>query len=753
MDYIKEYKSFISSYYLSEGLRITVGVALPALVFNYFGLLSVGTVVSLGALCVSSADSPGPIHHRRNGMMACTIIIFFACLITGYVAPHPLLLGFLIAGFCFLFCMIGVYGARVISIGVAALLVMVLNIDRPVQGWNVLLNAAWVAAGGAWYTILSLALYHVRPYKLIQQALGDCIMATADYLRTRTMFYNRNENYDNVYAQLMEKQAQVQQKQHLLRELLFKNRALLKESTTASRTLMMIFIDTVDFFEKTTTAFYPYGDLHHFFDDTDILPRFKNMLLVIADTLDDIGIAVQAGKTSTPPLVMQEQLAALKNYFGIFRDKQIKPVNLEALITLRKILQAIEDIASRINTLHHHTLYDKPRAKAFIPREDYDPFVTRTDMNWKLLRDNLSTQSDTFRHALRVSISATAGYILSQILVLGHSYWILLTIIVILKPAYSLTQKRNYQRLIGTVSGAAVGLLILFFIQDKTALFFIMLLLMTGTYSFLRTNYLVSVLFMTPYILLLFHLLDSGHFKTILLDRVIDTGIGSAIAFAANFLLVPAWEHEQIKKYMLEAIKSSLAYYKTVSFPFTGIGMSDLEFKLSRKEAFVSLANLSEAFSRMLAEPKSRQKDSKSVQQLVVLTHTLTSHIATLSHFGKTLAAKYQSPEFKSIIRQTENDLVRSADLIEHGVATIPITMESSIPFAVDKQVKELVEKRNAELMSGFSDTATKLRLSEIKPIADQFVFIAGIAQDIKKIAGTGFTELNNPREKELIHV
>jgi hypothetical protein len=92
-----------------------------------------------------------------------------------------------------------------------------------------------------------------------------------------------------------------------------------------------------------------------------------------------------------------------------------------------------------------------------------------------------------------------------------------------------------------------------------------------------------------------------------------------------------------------------------------------------------------------------------------------------------------------------------SADLIEHGVTTIPFAVESSIPFALDKQVKELVEKRNTELTMGLSDTETKLRLSELKPIADQFVFIAGIAQDIKKIASAGFTELNNKHEKESI--
>src|SRR5690606_41853266 len=60
---------------------------------------------------------------------------------------------------------------------------------------------------------------------------------------------------------------------------------------------------------------------------------------------------------------------------------------------------------------------------------------------------------------------------------LGHSYWILLTIIVILKPTFSLTRKRNFQRLIGTIAGALFGVLILFLFKDRTMLFVWMLVL------------------------------------------------------------------------------------------------------------------------------------------------------------------------------------------------------------------------------------------------------------------------------------
>ena len=198
--------------------------------------------------------------------------------------------------------------------------------------------------------------------------------------------------------------------------------------------------------------------------------------------------------------------------------------------------------------MHLYTSYDVqlPQQSAVSP--EYDKFVLTQDYSIKLLKDNLSLHSNYLRHALRVSIASIAGYIISLMLDLGHGYWILLTIIVILKPAYSLTKKRNYERLLGTIGGALVGVLVLYFIKDRTALFVIMLVLMLGTYSLLRTkNYLVSVILMTPYVLLIFHFLYGGPLKTVLVDRLVDTGIGSAIAFIGNFLLPPVWEHEQIR--------------------------------------------------------------------------------------------------------------------------------------------------------------------------------------------------------------
>ncbi|MGC4099853.1 FUSC family protein [Ferruginibacter sp.] len=732
MDYVKEYKSFVSSHYLSDGVRITAGIVLPAIIFNYFNLLSAGVVVALGAMSVSITDTPGPIHHRKNGMVACIIINTLMALITGLAAPHHITLGILIVVACFAFSMISVFGARANSIGVSALLMMVLNIDRQHEGWDVLINAGYILAGAVWYMLLSLLLYSFRPYKLAQQALGDCIMATANYLRIRASFYEKEVDYEKTYQQMMEQQIVLHGEQNLVRELLFKSRDIIKDSTTTGRTLLMMFTDIVDLFERTMTSYHDYKALHDAFAEDDILEQYRQLILELANELDEIGIAVKSGRRSEETGLLTEHIKKTKEFFDNFRNDRRNAENVDSFISMRHILHSISDIAGRIHTLHLYTAYDKELSKKIPKQLDHDKFVTHQPIDWKLLKDNLSFASNNFRHAVRTSIATLVGYITSMLLPLGHSYWILLTIIVILKPAYSLTKKRNYERLIGTILGAAIGLLILYFIKDNEALFVIMLVLMIGTYSFMRNKYLVSVILMTPYILLLFHLLNNASFKVIITDRVIDTAIGSVIAFLANLILLPAWEQEQVSNYMLETIRSNKDYFKTIAAAFTGNPVTNTEYKVSRKNAFVALANLSDAFTRMLSEPKSKQKNIKQLHQFVVLNHMLTSHIATLSYYVKPSAEKYASPDFTPLINNAATRL-EDAEKILQDIPAETVAPEAQPQNIIQQRLQELLKARRSELQQGVHESDTQRQLTEFKPIADQFNFIDNIAADIKK--------------------
>jgi len=412
MDYVREYKRFINSHYLNGAIRITAGITLPAILLGYFHNLSAGIVVSIGAMCVANTDNPGPIHHRRNGMIACVLFIFFVSLITGWANRSPVWMGLIVLLFCFAFSLMSIYGNRASSIGLNSLLVMVLNIDYHYQGWYVLYNALYIAAGGLWYTVLSLLLYSFRPYRLVQQALGDCVQATAEYLRIKASFYSRHLDYDKSYRQLLESQVAIQEKQDLLRELIFKSRKIVKESTHTGRILMMIFLDSIDLFERIMTAQQDYRLLHRLFDNSQLLEECRKLILDLASELDEIGLEIMRGKPSADRPALSARILQLRS--------TIAATQVQGVADLNNILDSIDDINNRLHVLHDFTTYDRKLSRNFPTDLNYEQFVARQNMDRELLLDNLTLQSNYFRHALRVSIATIAGYTISRFLPFGH---------------------------------------------------------------------------------------------------------------------------------------------------------------------------------------------------------------------------------------------------------------------------------------------------------------------------------------------
>jgi uncharacterized membrane protein YccC len=604
--------------------------------------------------------------------------------------------------------------------------------------------------------VLSLLMYSFRPYKLVQQAMGECVEATAEYLRIKASFYARHPDYDRSYRRLVELQADLHEKQELLRELLFKGRNFVQESTHTGRVLTMIFLDIVDLFERVMTSQQDYPLLHETFDGSGLLPAFQQLILDMAGELDEIGIAIKAGKPSEETTDLAQRTRGLREEFVRYRDLHRTAENVERFIGLRQILDSIEDIGDRLHTLHGYTTYDRRLGKDYNPPVDYELFISHQDVDKKLLFENLSLRSNIFRHSLRVSIATLTGYIIPSIIgilvpgwrAIGHGYWILLTIIVILKPAYTLTKRRNFQRLMGTLTGGLAGLLILFFIHDRNVLFVLMILFMIGTYVFLRTNYLICVTLTTPYVLLLFHLLYPTDFKAILTDRVLDTAIGSAIAFVANIFILPLWEREQIGEHMVRIIEANAAYFRDVADAFLGRPAAVTQYKLSRKRAFVALANLTDAFGRILSEPKRGRDQSGRMHQFVVSNHMLTSHVATLAYYGEQGGAKEEEGTGKReegglygpVVREIEarlgNTILRLKGEVAAGedIAAAAGSAREGLRMLNDR-MNGLVEQRKAELEQGTMESATRKELSAFKPIADQFNFIDNVTINIEKLS------------------
>ena len=628
--YNREINSFFYSQYFSDGLRIAIGILLPALICQYiFNRFDVGINLSLGAVCICGIDSPGPLRYKFNAMAVGNLCILLVAITTGFARLNRYTMGVEITVFSFIFSMLIVYGNRAASVGTSALLVMVLLMAKAVAPHDVLKYSLTVTAGSVWYMLFSMVFFGIRPYRAAQQALGENITHLVKFLRIKADFYRPEVDIDDNYRKLVSEQVQVSQQQDLARELLFKSRLLVKESTVGSRILILTFVDLVDMFEHIMANHYDYVFIRKQFQDTGILEIIVSLLDNMAKELDNIGYAILSNRRHNSAPDFNRGLEDLKLKIDQTGAQQSGISN----IILKKILINLRDLGNEIANIFNY--YNSRSSQVLIPKNEGDiersRFVTSQDYAPHIFFDNLSWDSSSFKHALRVSLVCLVGYLISKFISQGHhSYWILLTIIVILKPGFSLSRQRNFQRLGGTILGGFAGVLIIYLLPDTKAEFFIMVALMIGTYSFLRVNYIVSVLFMTPYILILFRFLGLGGLD-IVEERITDTLIGSGVALAATYLLFPSWEFEQIKENVRFTLSANLNYLVKVAENLSDKQVSTTDYKLARKDVYVKSANLSAMFERMTSEPKKRQKKIREIHRFVVLNHILSSYIATVA--------------------------------------------------------------------------------------------------------------------------
>lgn len=687
----KEIKSFFYSQYFSDGLRITIGVLLPALVLAQFNKLGFGVDMSLGALCVSIVDTPGPVMHKRNAMAISNLCVFIVAVVTGFARLNIYTLGLEVALFSFFFSMLTVYGNRAAFVGTGALLVMILMMDQATKPDQVLTVSAITLLGGIWYMIFSLVFFGIRPYRAAQQALGENVFDIAQFLRIKADFYDPKIDIEENYKKLVSQQIKVSQNQDIVREILFKSRLLVRESTSASRILVLTFVDLVDMFENIMATHYDYAYMRDKFEGTGILEEVSRIIHHMANEVDNAAFIVLSNSKQQHPFDFLPDLEALK--------AKIDAVNIThetSNLVLKKILINLRDVNTKIATIYSY--YSSNSARSLFEdknKVEYSKFVTSQDYAPHVFTDNLSFKSAAFKHALRVSAMCLLGFMVAKFISKGHhSYWILLTIIVILKPSFSFSKQRNYQRLTGTISGGIIGIGLLLLVHNTTVEFLFMVFFMLGCYSFQRLNYVVSVLLMTPYILILFSFLGVNNIVT---ERITDTIIGSGIAFIASYLIFPTWEFELINGYLSDVICANANYLKKISESISGKPIDITEYKLARKDVFVKSGNLSAAFERMTSEPKSKQRNVKEVHKFVVLNHILSSYVATVASELMDKSIPNAQPDIiKSVKRSlaTLNDIAQKlggakTELLSDQVNIIDIDPKKPEPFTNESLLKE----------------------------------------------------------------
>ncbi|MDR2155803.1 MAG: FUSC family protein [Burkholderiaceae bacterium] len=283
------------------------------------------------------------------------------------------------------------------------------------------------------------------------------------------------------------------------------------------------------------------------------------------------------------------------------------------------------------------------------------------------------------RHAVRAALALGVGYVIASVLPWGaHDYWVLLTIIVVLRGSLAQTLERRNQRVAGALVGSLLATGLLALIPPAWVLLLIMTVAQGVAHAFAAQRYLVTAIAAAVMGLLQAHMLGADGSPTFaLFERVGDTLLGAAIAWGFAYVL-PSWERGQLARLIRRTLKA-LGRHARLSLGLATLSeidtQADSAWRLARREAYDALSELVLATQRSLAEPRAVRPPVPLLELLQGRSYQL---LAQLSAVKSLLLLRPEQLRANLIAAP----LQQSASRIEAALTPLPSTAPDAPPVA-----------------------------------------------------------------------
>ncbi|MGB3180221.1 MAG: FUSC family protein [Cyclobacteriaceae bacterium] len=707
-----------------KGLLLTFAISAPLAAAYWYGDIALGIGMALGVLMCSASDVPGSYRHRSAGILSAALLAASVTLIMGLVVSHSVVLLFTIGIISFAASFLSVFGFRASLVAFAGLMAVVLSLVSVREGSVLLWHSAGVFAGGVWYLLLSTGFNFVTERKQANQLLADCLEYTVNFLTTQSKV-GRDERSVKKSLSL---QASLNEVHETLRELMLEKRRHSGASNYYNRQLML-FTELVDIYElslgETGAWETASGSMASYGEALPLV--FHEFHREITSRLRDLEHTVRNG--TNPPATDRLQTLAREAKASItdFIERRGLPDGRSGALAMHNLLDYLLRLTERTETMAR-ILGDLSEQRKLLPPARRGQFITQQDYSARRLLENLDINSPIFRHSLRMALTMMAGFLIGRVFQIQNAYWILLTIVVIMRPNYSLTKQRAIQRLYGTLIGAGVAVLIVLLTQNAVVYGILGLLSMVLAFTYIRKNYRISSVFITLGIVFIYVLIQPDAF-TVIQYRVLDTLTGAALAFLANTFLLPSWEYENIARVSAEAARANGHYLSEVSQYYRDGGEITDEYRLARKKAFLAVGNLNAAFQRMSQDPKTKQPELALVYEVTALNQSFLTAVASLGAYMRnhpTGTAK------EAVGMMTEAIRHKLAEAYDTGDRQETAGIEEGRHMLMNLYM-ETTEERDREIAGGKRDISQDMlnRLQEIKIITDQLNWLYSMGQNL----------------------
>jgi uncharacterized membrane protein YccC len=556
---------------LSEGLRAACAST---------AMLAVGNVLhdpifawaAIGAFWTCLADAAGSNRARFASMMGFALLSTVCGGLTAFASGTGAVFAALaVLSFTTLGAFGRIWGAATSQVTILAATACVVMVDRPMYDPRAGMAFLGVYLIGCLFAIaLSLTVWRIHPFGASRASLRAVYLRLADVALDSARLLERR-------AALREWATHAAKFRADARAALERSRHALA-SVPASRTGARETYDTLLGLLTDGEALFAYliavsGACEKVPDDAWRARRATRLLSAIGEVLRGIGAAVNEGR--------DERLA----------DGQRR---------LRRLAQRLETaLLEPVKLKSDFELVDF--APVYAEPETWQQSAVRL-CTWigSTLKANLSTQSVGLRHAARVGVTTTAGFLVIRALGLPFGYWATMATLLILQPSIAATWPRSIERAAGSIVGGVLAAGIGYAIHSPLGISLAVFPLVMATMALRPVSYSLFVLFLTPTFVLVADFATPGANEfAFALTRLGNNVLGCVLALLATFYLWPTREKFDYRAYLGEAVRANLAYLRAA---LASPRRSDKEMERLRRAAGLGSNNAEEAIGRIRLE-------------------------------------------------------------------------------------------------------------------------------------------------------
>jgi uncharacterized membrane protein YccC len=580
---------------IAAGLRAGLLTTAPLLLAPLLGRSSVA-FMGLAGFGTTLVDKGGSYRARLLAMTSFGAAGALGVLSATELAPHPalalpfLFVVLLAAGY------VRVLGAEAAAVGVFVGVDVIISLSRPLPSALASAEAAgFFLLGNLWAQALALWVWPLRPYRPARLALARALEALA-----------------SVAAALgsVSLDAEAQRSR----------RSLL----AASRTAIEAARAALDSSRRGRSGPTRRGArLLLAVENADVL---FGALIALEDELTrglDPGLAAPAARLSGALAVELRQLAAsvVAEQPAPPEPAAPEPSDAPAAAPLAAVQTALSELTAELAALDDPDPAPAARIAARFGEER--PAVA------SLLRDSLTLRSAYLRHALRVAVAAVLAHGLSAALQLSHGYWATVTCFVIMQPQGTATTAKALQRVLGTLLGAGLAVLVASSVASLWALAVAVFVFVAAGVALLPINYGAYAVFLTPgFVLLAEHAAGDAGLARV---RVLNTLLGAGVALLCARTLLPFSERDQFRPLMVEALGKIAGLARLVT---TG-SRDAAALHRERRRAGLALLNAEASHQRLLSEAVLAPEESEALSTMLLYAHRVTALLTVLGASGE----------------------------------------------------------------------------------------------------------------------